>query len=67
MKHPKYRIDTDGGKEFQGAFRKWRVSKGLDTQVGLPDRHRQQAMVETKNQPIAFPIWYRQLQRKLLE
>lgn len=66
LKHPKYRIDTDGGKEFKGAFITWRRSKGLDTRVGLPDRHRQQAIVETKNQPITFPIFENQLQRELL-
>lgn len=60
------KIDVDPGSEFQGAVKKWFTDKGIFMRVGKVGRHRQQAIVERKNQTIAKALFKRMAAQELL-
>lgn len=57
IKIPESRLEVDPGKEFQGSVSKFFEDKGIHIKVGKPDRHRQQALVERRNQTIGEALW----------
>jgi predicted DNA-binding antitoxin AbrB/MazE fold protein len=65
LKLPK-RIDVDPGSEFKGSVRKWFDDQGIDVKIGKTGRHRQQALVERRNQIIGTALAKRQAEEELL-
>jgi hypothetical protein len=59
-------LEVDPGTEFQGVVKSYFNNKGIRLKVGLPDRHRQQAIVEQKNLIIGRAIHKRQAAQELL-
>jgi hypothetical protein len=59
-------LEVDPGTEFQGVVKNYFNSKGIRLKVGLPDRHRQQAIVEQKNLVIGRVIHKRQAAQELI-
>jgi hypothetical protein len=52
IKKPKYSFATDSGSEFKGVFHKWLYDESIYHKVALPNRHTQQATVESLNKQI---------------
>lgn len=65
LKLPK-RLEVDPGTEFKGVARDWFLNQGIDVRVGKAGRHRQQAIVETRNGIIGTAILKRQAAEELL-
>ena len=58
-------LEIDSGSEFKSSFKMHFVDKGVKLHVGLPNRHRSQALVERKNQYIGTIIHQVQTQTEL--
>lgn len=65
LKIPK-RIELDPGTEFQGEVIRFFENNNVFIRVGKVGRHRQQALVERKNQLISVLIFQRQLEQELI-
>jgi len=65
LKVPK-RMEVDAGSEFKGAVKHWLENKGIFIRVAQPARHRQQAIVERKNQTIGHILHQRMNAEELL-
>lgn len=65
LKIPK-RLEVDAGLEFQGAVSNWFNDKGVKIRVAKPHRHRQQAIVERRNQSIGKELFKRMTAQELL-
>jgi hypothetical protein len=65
LKLPK-RIEVDPGSEFKGVVSKWFKEKNIMIRVGKTARHRQQSLVERRNQIIGTVIHKRQAAEELL-
>lgn len=65
LKLPK-KIEVDAGSEFKGDTAKWFKDKGISVRVAKTARHRQQGMVERRNQIIGTAIAKRQAAEELL-
>lgn len=63
---PSRRIDTDSGSEFKGDFKKWLKKHKLITRTAKPNRHRQMAVVERKNQSIGKKLFMRMIEQEIL-
>jgi hypothetical protein len=61
-----HRLDVDSGAEFKGAVKKYFKSNGVGMRVAKPGRHRQQAMVERRNQIIGTALFKRMQAQELL-
>ena len=60
------RIEVDPGTEFKGSVAKWFKDKHIMIRVGKTARHRQQSLVERRNQIIGTAIHKRQAAEELL-
>lgn len=58
LDYPKL-IQVDEGTEFKGEFKKFMNNKNILIRYGKPGRHRQQAVVERKNQIIGKALFMR--------
>jgi len=65
LKLPK-RIEVDAGSEFKGPVAKWFADKRISVRAANPGRHRQQALVERRNQIIAKALFRRMAAQELL-
>jgi len=65
LKMPK-RMEVDDGTEFKGIVAKYFKDNNVYLRVAKPGRHRQQAIVERKNQSIGTLLFKRQLAQELL-
>jgi hypothetical protein len=65
LKIPK-KIEVDSGTEFKGSVGKWFENRGVVVRVAKPYRHRQQAMVERKNQIIGTALFKRMTEQEIL-
>lgn len=59
-------LEVDAGKEFEGAVSKYLKTKKITLRIAKPYRHRQQAMVERKNQQIGTMLFKRMTAEELL-
>lgn len=59
-------MEVDSGSEFKGAVAKWFKDEGIYVRVSKTGRHRQQAIVERKNQQIAKALFRRMSAQQLL-
>eukprot|EP00732_Lithocolla_globosa_P001549 Lithocolla_globosa_v1_NODE_791_length_3276_cov_48.918348.p2 type:complete len:235 gc:universal NODE_791_length_3276_cov_48.918348:2379-3083(+) len=57
---------VDSGSEFKGDTGKWLKDQGIVIRTGKPYRHRQQAIVEKKNQDIGTALFKRMTAEELL-
>jgi hypothetical protein len=53
IKKPYASLRTDGGPEFKGKFHNWLVDENIMHKVALPNRHKQNANVESLNRQIS--------------
>lgn len=60
------RIEVDNGSEFKKDVKNYFRSKGVYVRVAETGRHRQQAMVEKRNQLIQVPLWKDMVSKELL-
>src|ERR1700733_10481387 len=60
------RLEVDAGLEFKGELSKWFKEKGAKIRVAKPHRHRQQAIVERRNQSIGKELFKRMTAQELL-
>lgn len=71
VKKPSYSLEVDHGSEFKGAVKKYCQKEGIYLRVAKVGRHRQQALVERRNQTIGEAIHkgltYEQLKSGKLE
>jgi hypothetical protein len=58
-------IEVDDGSEFKGIVKKWFNDNNVRVRVALPNRHRQQGIVERKNQVIGTLIHQIQTHKEL--
>ena len=58
-------LDVDMGSEFKGVVKKWFEDQDVVIHVAAPHRHRQQGIVERKNQIIGEKISKRQVEEEL--
>ena len=65
LKLPK-QIDFDDGSEFKGTVSKFFKDQDIIVHVAIPHRHRQQAIVERKNQLIGTKLFKRMIEEELL-
>ena len=65
IKLPK-KMEVDPGSEFKGSVAKWFEDQNIIVRVGKVGRHRQQAIVERRNQIIGTAIHKRQAAEELL-
>lgn len=59
------KIEVDPGTEFQGATKQFFDSNDIVVHVGKPNRHRQQAIVERRNQMIGKELFMRMTSQEL--
>jgi hypothetical protein len=64
LKMPKL-LEVDAGTEFKGSVAKYLNYHGVNVRIANPGRHRQQAMVERRNQIIGTAIFKRQVAEEL--
>lgn len=57
VKRPTYRLEVDSGTEFKGVVSKYFEDHAVNVRVAQPARHRQQALVERKNQTIGEALF----------
>jgi hypothetical protein len=60
------KIEVDSGTEFKGETLKWLKQKKVKVRVAKPYRHRQQAIVERKNQYIGKELFKRMTAQEIL-
>lgn len=60
------RLEVDSGSEFKGALKNYFVDKNITVRYGKPNRHRQQSLVERRNQQIANALFKRQTGQEIL-
>lgn len=65
LKPPKHTLQVDNGGEFHGAVKKYFKDKGIYIRYGKPDRHQQQASVESKNYIIGKALHMRMAAEEL--
>ena len=65
LKVPK-RLEVDAGAEFKGKTAKYLKGLNIWIRVAKVGRHRQQALVERRNQTIAKALFFRMAQQELL-
>lgn len=65
LKYPK-KIQIDAGTEFKGILKNYFSDNGISIRVAKIGRHRQQALVERKNQTIARALFKRMHAEELL-
>ena len=65
LKYPK-RLEVDAGTEFKGSVKRFFDTKDVFIRVGMPGRHRQQAIVERRNQTIGHVLHQRMAAQELL-
>jgi len=63
--HMPKEIELDAGKEFKGEVKKYFDDHNVRTRYALPNRHRQQGLVERKNQILGTLIHKIQVQKEL--
>ena len=66
LKYPSKRLEVDAGSEFGGAVKRFFEARDIYIRVALPGRHRQQAIVERKNQTIGHVLHQRMAAQELL-
>jgi hypothetical protein len=59
-------IEFDSGTEFMGTVKKWLEDQGIYVKAKKPHRHRQQGMVERRNQSIGKALFKRMTAEELL-
>jgi hypothetical protein len=59
-------LQVDPGSEFKGVFKDYLKEKGVFLRVGKVNRHRQQGLVERRNQQIAVTLFKRQCAQEIL-
>lgn len=59
-------LQVDPGTEFKGVLYKYFHDKNVFVRYGKVNRHRQQGLVERKNQQIAVPLFKRQYAQEML-
>lgn len=65
LEKPYNKINVDSGSEFKGEFSKFFTDDGVDVVVALPNRHRQVALVETRNKAIGDYLLKRMVAQEL--
>jgi len=65
LKEPKF-LQVDGGSEFKGELAKYFNDKKIPIRVAKPARHRQQAIVERRNQTIGRMLFKKMTAKELL-
>lgn len=60
------RLEVDAGTEFRGTVKSTIEQKGIFVRVAKPGRHRQQAIVEKRNQLIQLPLFKRMYSQEYL-
>lgn len=60
------KLEFDDGSEFKGATKKWCDNNGIIVRYAKPARHRQQAIVERRNQIIGVKLFKRMTEQELL-
>lgn len=60
------RLEVDAGTEFKGNLSRWLKDNNIILRVAAPFRHRQQAMVERRNQLIGKQLFKRMTEQELL-
>lgn len=65
LKKPK-QIEFDSGTEFKGSVKKWFEDQNIKVVVKKPFRHRQQGIVERRNQIIGKDLFKRMTEEELL-
>jgi len=65
LKAPKALLQVDSGSEFKGVVTKWFNKQNIMVRYGKPDRHRQQAVVESYNGIIARALFYKMHQQEI--
>lgn len=63
---PSSSLEVDPGSEFKGVVQAWFGSKGVHIRTGKTGRHRQQAIVERKNQMIGKALFRRMSAQEVL-
>lgn len=56
VQKPQYRVESDAGTEFKGAFKKYLDDSNIRIRYGKPGRSKQQGVVEAKNKTIGKAI-----------
>ena len=59
-------LKVDSGSEFKGEFKNWITSKGTTLQVGTPNVHRSQGIVERFNRTLAERLFGYQYAQEML-
>jgi hypothetical protein len=65
LKYPK-NMEVDAGSEFKGNVKEYFLNKNMSVRVAKAGRHRQQAIVERKNQTIGYVLHQRMNAQELL-
>lgn len=60
------RLEVDHGSEFKSGVKEYFKSKGTYVRVAETGRHRQQALVERRNQMIQVPLWKQMISKEML-
>jgi hypothetical protein len=60
------RLEVDAGSEFKGSVKRYFTDREINLRVAKTGRHRQQAVVERKNQQIAKALFTRMSAQELL-
>jgi len=66
LKFPKSRIETDPGSEFKGVVKDYFNKHGIRMRYGKPGRHKQQAVVESRNKIIGTALMKKMTAEELL-
>jgi len=61
-----FRLEVDAGSEFKSVVKEYFKEKGVMVRIAQVGRHRQQAIVERKNQAIAVPLFKRMTAEEFL-
>jgi hypothetical protein len=61
-----HRLEMDAGTEFKGAVKQYFEDQDVYIRVGQPNRHRQQALAERRNQTIGKTLMMRMTAQELL-
>ncbi|EGG19721.1 hypothetical protein DFA_00299 [Cavenderia fasciculata] len=65
LKHPKI-IQMDPGTEFKGVTKKYFQEKGIMIRYGVVGRHRNQALVESRNKTLGGTLFKRMMAQEIL-
>src|SRR5690606_15135715 len=66
LKYPLRKLEVDAGAEFKGSVKRFFNKKDIYIRVAMPGRHRQQALVERKNQTIGHVLQQRMAAQELV-